>query len=166
LTTYVIDASSLMEPNKRYYAMDICPGFWEWLDKAHAVDQVCSVEEVRDEIKKGDDELITWAKERGGFFLSRDNATQEALTEINAWAYGAGYERQVVHDFFDGADPVLVAFALAHERTVVTEEVLTRGQLSKIKIPRVCQEFGVPWTSAVGMVRAEGVRLVLGQVLE
>lgn len=32
--TYLIDANVLIEAKNRYYAFDIAPGFWKWLDRA------------------------------------------------------------------------------------------------------------------------------------
>ena len=33
---YLVDANVLIEAKNRYYAFDIAPGFWKWLDQAHA----------------------------------------------------------------------------------------------------------------------------------
>ncbi len=29
---YLFDANVFIEAKNRYYAFDICPGFWEWMD--------------------------------------------------------------------------------------------------------------------------------------
>ncbi|WP_167202263.1 DUF4411 family protein [Actinomyces respiraculi] len=33
---YLVDANILIKVKNRYYAFDIAPGFWAWLDHAHA----------------------------------------------------------------------------------------------------------------------------------
>lgn len=32
---YLIDSNVLIEAKNRYYAFDIAPGFWTWLEQAH-----------------------------------------------------------------------------------------------------------------------------------
>lgn len=33
---FLVDSNVLIEAKNRYYAFDIAPGFWAWLDHAHA----------------------------------------------------------------------------------------------------------------------------------
>ncbi|HQE16557.1 MAG TPA: DUF4411 family protein [Mycobacterium sp.] len=65
---YLVDANVLIEAKNRYYAFDIAPGFWEWLEGAHATGEVGSIEAVRSELVGGNDELSEWAKANGSFF--------------------------------------------------------------------------------------------------
>lgn len=51
---FLIDANILIEAKNRYYAFDIAPGFWVWLNQAHQVGVVCSIEAVRDELLEGE----------------------------------------------------------------------------------------------------------------
>lgn len=41
---YLIDANVLIEAKNRYYAFDIAPGFWAWLDQAHRQSLACSID--------------------------------------------------------------------------------------------------------------------------
>jgi hypothetical protein len=50
---YLLDANTLIQAKNEYYAFDICPGFWEWLDIANASGDVSSIEPVADELRKG-----------------------------------------------------------------------------------------------------------------
>ncbi|MGF1663705.1 MAG: DUF4411 family protein [Kineosporiaceae bacterium] len=54
-----------------------------------------------------------------------------------------------------GADPFVVALALVHGGVVVTEETLSRN-LSKPKIPDVCQSMEVQWLNLMGFVQQQG----------
>jgi PIN domain protein len=47
---YLVDSNVLIEAKNRYYAFDIAPGFWAWLDQAHQQSLACSIEAVRDEL--------------------------------------------------------------------------------------------------------------------
>ena len=45
---YLVDANVLIEAKNRYYAFDIAPGFWKWLDQAHAQGTVSSRVKIPD----------------------------------------------------------------------------------------------------------------------
>ena len=70
---YLADSNVLIEAKNRYYAFDIAPGFWVWLELAHAGSLVCSIEAVKDELLEKDDELADWA---GHMSLSSAQSTK------------------------------------------------------------------------------------------
>ena len=39
---FLVDSNVLIEAKNRYYAFDIAPGFWRWLDIAHGKGRACS----------------------------------------------------------------------------------------------------------------------------
>ena len=41
---YLLDTNVFIEAKNRYYAFDIAPGFWTWLDTAHQKSLACSIE--------------------------------------------------------------------------------------------------------------------------
>jgi hypothetical protein len=159
---HLIDASSLIEAKDRYYGMDFCPGFWAWLDRAHAAGRVASIDRIASELAVGTDALAEWAKARKAtFFLPLTPAAAAEVPRVNAWVQGAGFKPSAVRTFFKGADPFLIAYALAHGHTVVTDEVEIPGERKHVKIPVVCRQFGVPCVNLFDLLRAEGARLVL-----
>lgn len=150
-----------MEASKRHYAMDICPGFWHWVDQVHAAGRVRSIHDVKAEILAGDDERLTqWVRHRPRFFVPLDPAAIEAQKEVAAWVAAAEFTQRARKKFLKGADQFLVAYAMAHGLTVVTEEA---PRTDHLKIPTVCRHLNVECTSSAEMLRAEGVRLVLEQ---
>lgn len=46
--TYFVDANVLIEAKNRYYAFDIAPGFWKWLNQEHAQGTVFSQVKIPD----------------------------------------------------------------------------------------------------------------------
>ncbi len=34
---YLLDANVFIDAKNRYYGFDFCPGFWDWVDLAHAM---------------------------------------------------------------------------------------------------------------------------------
>jgi hypothetical protein len=83
---YVLDANTLIQAKNEYYAFDICPGFWDWIDTATASGDVSSIEPIADELRKGKDDLATWAAARRGTFFQPLDATAHAeMTTVAAW---------------------------------------------------------------------------------
>lgn len=82
---YLLDANVFIEAKNRYYGLDFCPGFWDWLDQAHADGKAFSIDKVGDELSAGADELSTWTLQRpDGFFLEADAAVVPSLQAISA----------------------------------------------------------------------------------
>ncbi len=83
---YLLDANVFMQAKNLHYGMDFCPAFWDWLIDRNDAGMVLSIERVGDEIEAGDDELASWASQRGsGFFLKPDSAMLEALPSVSDW---------------------------------------------------------------------------------
>ncbi len=162
LMAHLIDASSLIEAKDRTFCFDICPGFWDWLDLRNTAGLIFSIDRILAELEAGDDELTQWAKQRrSSFFLPVDQATLTAVSQINTWVNQESFRPQAITDFMSGADPFLIAYALAHGHTVVTDETFVPGQKNRVKIPAVCQQFSVPYITPLEMLRSEGARFIL-----
>ena len=63
---YLRDTNVFIQGRKLYYGFDICPGFWDWLDRETATCNVRSVEQVGRELEAGTDVLSTWRSARRG----------------------------------------------------------------------------------------------------
>jgi len=144
-----------------YYAFDICPGFWDWLDIANASGDVSSIEPVADELEKGKDDLATWAAaRRGTFFQPLDAAAHAVMTIVATWVQAQDFRDDAKRVFFAGADPFLIAFAKANGLTVASHEVHVEGQKNKVKIPTVCQPLGGRCVRTFAMLRDMEARFV------
>ncbi len=158
---YLLDSDVLMEARKRYYGFDICPGFWEWIEREHQQGVLLSVEKVREEIGEGTDALVTWAANRpDSFFVAPDDKTQAAFATVSQWATNQNYTERAVGEFLSKADFYLVAHALAHSHTLVTHE-RAANTVNKVKIPNACVALGVDVLDPFEMLRREGARFVL-----
>src|SRR4051794_9139999 len=97
---YLIDASTLIEAKDRNYPFDICPGFWDWLDKQNDSGVVFSINRIRMELEAGNDALAVWAKSRGAaFFLPIDPPVAPAMARISLWAITSGFRPQAHTEF-------------------------------------------------------------------
>ncbi|MFO0585846.1 MAG: DUF4411 family protein [Anaeromyxobacter sp.] len=159
---YLLDANIFIEAKNRYYGLDFCPAFWDWLVAANAAGVVHSIEKVGDELAAGTDNLAAWAAERGlGFFLRPDAKILPALAAVSTWASSQNYEQAAVSTFLQDADYYLIAHALAHGHIVVTHEVAA-ATAKRVKIPNVCIPLGVKVMSPFEMLRSERANFVLG----
>ncbi len=158
--TYLLDANIFIDAKNRYYGFDICPAFWEWLTKLNKSEIVFSIEKVGDELKIIDDQLSTWAAKHGSnFFLSPDSSIQPAMDRVSNWAINR-YDMPPVNIFLRSADYYLVAHALAHGHTVVTNEVPANTP-RKIKIPNACIGLNIKCMTPFEMLRSERARFIL-----
>lgn len=159
---YLLDANVFIQGRKLHYGFDICPGFWEWIEKQSARGLVHSVEEVGRELETGTDDLAVWASAHGdALFLPSDPTMLASLQAVSTWVTSRTYTPAAISTFLQVADYYLVARAHAHGDTVVTHEVASLAQ-RKVKIPDVCIGMNVRFMNPFEMLRAEGVRLVLG----
>ena len=86
---YLLDANVFIEGKNRYYGLDFCPAFWDWIDAANQASRVFSIEKVGDELDAIADDLSTSATARGPrLFLPVDTAMVAALRQVATWANG------------------------------------------------------------------------------
>lgn len=161
---YLLDSNTFVEAKNRYYNMTVCPAYWEWLLQKHASNDVASISMVGDELKKGDDELAAWVKDNPGIFESVDDEeTQECFVNVAEFVASRSDRMKLgaVEDFLSGADPWLVAKAMATGCIVVTHERYHPDVIKKFLIPNVCEYFGIGWINTFDLLYKLEARFVL-----
>lgn len=88
---YLLDADVLIRAKNDHYAMDFCPGFWEWLIAANKAGSVLSIRAVRDELIQSvvddedeeEDDLSKWVKADGScLFVAHDRPMADQLPRV------------------------------------------------------------------------------------
>ena len=159
---FLLDANVLIEAKNRYYAFDIAPGFWQWLDRAHSAGLACSIEPVGAELRAGNDQLATWAAGNPAFFRPIDQPTTTHFAALTTWAASRQYTPGALAGFTgNSADYLLVAYARAHQLTVVTHERPSPQARARILIPDACVAMGVSYADTFAMLRSTGATLDL-----
>ena len=159
---YLLDTNVFIEAKNTHCDFDVCPGFWEWLLIKNKEGIIFSVQKVKEELITGTDELAQWARNRHGeFFLTPDENVIIAMREISRWTSSREFPERETARFLDNADYFLVAHALAHDFAVVTREKFVNPPTNKIKIPNVCDVFGIDFLSPFELLRREKARFVL-----
>lgn len=160
---YLLDANTYIQAKNFHYDMDFCPAYWDWLDKQFAAGALGSVKSVYDEIANKGDELSAWVSKRTNQFDAvSDRDTQELMGVVATYVTTLpNMNAANVAKFLSGADPWLIARAMATGKTVVTYEVLAPANTTKVKIPNVCQYFGVPYIDTYQLLRELQAKFVL-----
>jgi hypothetical protein len=159
---YLVDANVLIEAKNRYYAFDIAPGFWAWLDRAHEQSIACSIDAVRDELLEGNDEIADWARTNTAFFHPIDQDTTRHFSELTTWANSRNFTQAALADFTgNNADYLLVAYAREHQHVVVTHERSQPNARARVFIPDACLAMDVTTTDTFQMLRQTGAQLDL-----
>ena len=159
---FLVDANVLIEAKNRYYAFDIAPGFWAWLDQACRQAVVCSLDAVQDELLQGGDELADWAEKNASFFHPLDQGSTEHFSALSAWAGSRSFTPAALSSFTgNNADYLLIAYAREHGHTVVTHERSQPNARNRVLIPDACLAMGVSSIDTFQMLRRTGAQLDL-----
>jgi len=157
MRTYLLDANIFIQAHRMHYPFVVVPGFWRWLRVNHEEELVYSIQAVFEkELKEGQDELAEWAGSmENSFFLPPDRQTAEALMEVTEWVGQQDYRVEKVTRFLSGADPILIAAAMALGLILVTAEAKAPANSQTPKIPNVCEAMEVECINAFELLRRE-----------
>lgn len=153
---YLLDTNVFIEAKNRYYAFDICPGFWDWMDHVVAGGDVMSIIMVRDELIRGSDDLADWItnrKDMPWFLEIDDTQTQKNFRRVAKHVNDGNYNPPAKADFLKGADPWLVAKAATIGAVVVTHETENANAKKRVPLPNVCSAFSVQWENTFDVLR-------------
>lgn len=152
---FSVDTSSFIHAWRRDYPPDVFPGVWETLANFAAAGLVVSPDEVLIELERGGDEIFDWAKDHREMFLTPDASVQSEVERIvNRWTE---FVPNISHDGV-WADPYVIALAVVLSGTVVTGETLAGANARAPKIPNICDDLAVPWTTILGLLRSQGLQ--------
>lgn len=87
---FVLDTNIFIEAHRRYYAHDLCPGFWECLRYHCRQGRVLSIDRVRTEILRNQDRLAAWVRQAPDnlFVSSAEQSVANVFTKMMDWVQG------------------------------------------------------------------------------
>jgi len=149
---YLLDANTLINAHRGWYALNRVPEFWRWLLHHAEAGAVKMPSEIYAEVENGNDALAAWmknAQQKKALRLEED--ADLAKVQLVLSKYG---EPLTDSDLIKiGQDPFLVAAALGHDdRCVVTAEVWAGSIGANRKVPNVCEDCGVSWMTPVSFI--------------
>ena len=159
--TYLLDSNVFIQAANVTYREPEFPGYWEWIRLLAESGTLASVEAVRGELESPNVSALADSLPPSAF-RAQDAKVASALSQVSLWVdEHPMFTREAKSDFQDGADCHLIAEAKAYGYTVVTYEKSEPESKSKVKIPDVCQAFGVECIFPQDMLSREGARFVL-----
>lgn len=160
---YLIDSNIFIEAKNRYYAFDLAPSFWAFMDTAFGGANVRSIDMVYKELAQGTDELADWVKARksSSIFLDvSDTGTQAVYGAIaNGLSSSTHYKPAGVAQFLSGADPWIAAKAKVLSAVVVTHELYDPSCKRRVPLGNVCHDQGVPIMNTFDFMRVFGIAM-------
>lgn len=160
MARFIVDTSVLTQAHRLYYPRDVVPGFWRTLQEAHARGDLTFIDRVLKEINDyhEEDELSEWANHLIPSSAFPSTATAEVTGEYGrlvAWVEAqARLSRAAKDRFARGADGWVVAHAIAHGGSVVSQEDRAPNSKNSIKIPDLCDAHSVAHINTIGLLRA------------
>jgi hypothetical protein len=159
--SYALDANVFIEAARRYYAFNICPGYWQSLIHQHTQRQIFSIDRVKDEMAGKGDDLARWVVDQVPVACFESSDTAEiaaAYAELIAWVNAREqFSAAAMAEFAGEPDAWLIAYAKATEKTIVTQEAFIPEIQRRVPIPNVCRAFDVPYLDTFEMLKALGL---------
>lgn len=165
MAIYILDSNFFIQAHRMTYPLDVAIGFWNKTKQLADENKIISIDKVKDELYSNDDELKAWLEANIQNDFYKSTQTPETLAKYAAvarWADSRSdhYLQRAIDEFLDAenADAWLIAYALtlSEDKKIVTQEVSRPEQKSKIKIPDVCQPFGISTVTTIEMFRNLG----------
>lgn len=154
---YALDSSIFVEAKRRYYAFDLCPGFWDSLLWHQARGRLSSIDRIKKELDRGGDDLTTWVNSfmpETCFASTDDEEVVRWFGEMFAWVHAQPqFLSEAKAEFADGVDGWLIAYAKTKQLVLVTHEVFLPETRRRVPIPNVCRQFDVIFVDTFEMLR-------------
>jgi hypothetical protein len=163
MSLFLLDTNFFIQAYRTNYPIDVAESFWRKVEQLAREGRIISIDKVNAEIIKNEDELATWIGSHlpKSFFQKAESS--ECLSNyrlLSNWAISRSdhYQQNAIDEFLEAkrADAWLIAFAMTYGHIIVTQEISEPHKKSKIKIPDVCNFFGVGYVDTVGMFRRLG----------
>ncbi len=165
---FLVDTNSIVTPYKTFYPFDFAKNFWLQLQEKIENGNIIIMDIVRDELRKGDDELTDWINEFDKLILSRDNQSivREYSNIINYIQQESCYNSKALMSWSDAsvADAWLIAASIVYGYAIVTFEKPNKNLNSdypskNAKIPDVARKFNVECCDIYHMMRELNITL-------
>ncbi len=165
MSVYVVDSNFFIQAHRASYPLDIATSFWSKVVQLAEEGKIISIDKVKNEIFKNEDELKQWCEINLPDNFFRDTSTIiPQYSQIVAWAVSKNthYLPNALAEFLDAdeADAWLAAYALVDVQsiTIVTHELSEPNRKNKVKIPDACLANGVQFCNTIEMLRQLGER--------
>lgn len=161
MSPYILDSNFFIQAHRANYPFDVVPSFWNKVKDLANRELIISIDKVREEIYRNDDELSSWCRDNlpTNFFRDSTISITEYMSLV-AWANSKNdhFQQRAIEEFLDtdAADAWIIAFAINQNFPILTHEKSEPERKNKIKMPDVCLDHGISYFSTVEMLRKLG----------
>ncbi|MBD1395763.1 DUF4411 family protein [Pontibacter sp. JH31] len=164
MSVFVVDSNFFIQAHRAAYPFDIFTSFWEKIRQLAVEGKIISIDKVKSELFQNEDALKQWCEQNlPDSFFENTETIITSYSDIVNWAASKSthYLQKALDEFLDAdeADAWLVSYALAKNVTIITHELSQPNRKNKIKIPDVCEPFGIRYTNTIEMLRHLGAQL-------
>lgn len=161
MSVYLVDSNFFIQAHRLNYPLDVAHSFWEKVKELAAAGKIISVDKVKNEIYKNEDDLKKWCVDNLPNDFFKDSSTiMSEYGQVVGWAasMSSHYLPRAINEFLDAdeADAWLIAYAMANTNIIVTQELSQPDRKNKIKIPEACAPFSVQFINTIEMFRQLG----------
>lgn len=173
MSKYLLDANILISAHRLFYAHDIVPSFWKWLEEM-VPENIIIIDLVKDELTVEDDFLSNWVRyllESNPANLIHTKSNQDIVNnyaDVIDYIGSCGlYKVDSIEQWMgmNKADPFLIATAMTRNDIIVTLEKRHSG-LNQItptkqepKIPDVADRFSIECINLYELMRRLGCEI-------
>lgn len=165
MSVYVVDSNFFIQAHRTNYPLDVATSFWNKIIQLSEDGKIISIDKVKNEIYKNEDELKQWCEINlpDNFFKDTSSIIpQYSLVAKWAASRSGHYLPNALAEFLDAdeADAWLIAYGLVDpaEIILVTHEISEPKRKNKVKIPDACTANGVQYCNTIEMLRQLGER--------
>ncbi|EPQ7202393.1 MULTISPECIES: DUF4411 family protein [Providencia] len=143
---FLIDSNVFIEAKYFHYNFNYCRKFWDFILELHKAGLVYSINAVKKELIRKEDELCLWVKnEVPDSFFEDEASSMGNYAKLMVWSQNLNVHDKAKEDFADisKADAFLIAHAMTHKMSLITQEKEQAGAKKRILIPNAAKENGV-----------------------
>lgn len=171
---FLIDSNAFLTPSKHYYRFSFAPSYWKQINELAGRGHIKTIDKVRKEVcprkkEKDKDDIQLWYENSfNGEIIStnKQKIVDEYVNVIRHLQSSGRYSERAFLEWStreDVADPWLIATAKANDYTIVSFESITNFNgghpMGRAKIPNVCQDLDVKYTSLFSMMESLQIEL-------
>lgn len=143
---FLIDSNVFIEAKYFHYNFSYCKRFWDFILELHNAGIVYSINAVKNELIKKEDELCYWVKnEIPSSFFEDESSSFGNYAQLMSWSQTLDVHDRAKEDFanIEKADAFLIAHAMTHGMSLITQEKEQFGAKKRILIPNAAKANGV-----------------------
>lgn len=149
MAKFLIDTNVFIQAKNFHYKFCFCKGFWDLILDLHEKQILYSIKSVFDELTdNNNDELAIWINNNipESFWLNHYQAYHTYSKIIN-WANNQNFTSKAIQEFAreEKADAWLVAYAVEHDFSIISQEKSNPLSKKKIYLADVSREFTIPY---------------------